>query len=77
MEKLVLRTLLGKRTVVEVAGRLGVRISTARTHVRHLHEKTGTHTLVDLVMWGLEHLDCCIRSDSREAADNEGDSKSA
>jgi DNA-binding CsgD family transcriptional regulator len=41
--------LLSGEGVEEAADRLQITINTARTHVRHVLEKTGTHRISDLV----------------------------
>lgn len=48
-ESEVLRSLLGGATVAEISEARGVGISTTRTQVRHLLEKTGSATLADLI----------------------------
>lgn len=34
-----------------VADELGISINTLNAHVRHLHLKTGTHSLPELIIW--------------------------
>lgn len=59
-EKLVLRTLLQQTTVVATAEQLGMRVVTARTHVRNIHSKTGTHSPAGTLIWAIEHWECCV-----------------
>jgi DNA-binding CsgD family transcriptional regulator len=39
----------GGRTVAEAAGALGIGVSTVRTHLLRIFDKTGTHRQADLV----------------------------
>ena len=48
-EERVLRALNEDQSVGEVAGSLGTAISTIRTHVNHIREKTGARSLRALV----------------------------
>lgn len=48
-ELLTLDLLSKGETPIEIALQLGVRISTIRTHIRHLFEKTGTNRMVELL----------------------------
>jgi LuxR family maltose regulon positive regulatory protein len=48
----LLRYLPTNLTGPEIAGELYVSINTVRTHMRHLHEKLGTHTRADTVARG-------------------------
>lgn len=59
-ERRVLGLLLEGLVHHQAALRLGVALSTLRTHVRHLHAKCGTHSPVGLVLWGAEHRACCL-----------------
>ena len=45
--------------VKAIAPALGVELNTARGHVRSLHLKTDTHSLVELVLWLVDHRRCC------------------
>jgi DNA-binding CsgD family transcriptional regulator len=56
----VLRCILQRLTPKELAGKLQIEISTARTHIRNIHAATDTHTMADLAFWAVEHRDCCI-----------------
>lgn len=42
-------------TVAEVADFLVISPLTARTHVRHIHEKIGAHHVGQAIAWGLAH----------------------
>ena len=58
-ERLVLIGLLQGRTISSVAESLGVKLSTVRAHVRAMHLKTETHSLIELVLWAAKHHECC------------------
>ena len=55
-EARVLLLLLERRSPREAAGELGVSLGTVRTHIKHLHAKSDTHSLAALVLWGRD--DC-------------------
>jgi DNA-binding CsgD family transcriptional regulator len=59
-EREVVRAILKHGSVKSAASNEGRNIQTARVHVRAIHEKTGTHTLVELAGWAGEHLPCCV-----------------
>ncbi|MCK6563152.1 MAG: response regulator transcription factor [Dehalococcoidia bacterium] len=59
-EREVLRMLTTGLRVTAVAKETGRRESTARTHVKHLHQKTGTHDIPALVRWAESHRSCCV-----------------
>ena len=48
-EEAVLSLLAAGIAAEEIAARQAVRLSTVRTHIRHLLEKTGTRRILDLV----------------------------
>lgn len=56
----VLELLLSGVRVQDVALRRARRVSTIRWHVRQLHTKTETHSLSELVLWGVHHSSCCL-----------------
>jgi DNA-binding CsgD family transcriptional regulator len=56
-ERDVLRLLLGGNAPAAVGEKLEVAVSTVRSHIKHLHEKTSTHSLSELIAWGYEHRD--------------------
>ncbi|MCC7088608.1 MAG: helix-turn-helix transcriptional regulator [Chloroflexi bacterium] len=47
-------------TVVEVACRRVVEESTVRSHIKHVHQKLGTHRLAQIVRFGFRHRECCL-----------------
>ncbi len=47
-------------TVVQVAGRRVVEESTVRSHIKHVHQKLGTHRLAQIVRFGFRHRECCL-----------------
>lgn len=51
-----------------IAGQLGVALSTVRTHLRHIFEKTGTHRQVDLVALLMSANDRHPRPRAKEGA---------
>jgi DNA-binding CsgD family transcriptional regulator len=65
-EREVVRAILKHGSVKSAASNEGRNIQTARVHVRAIHEKTGTHTLVELAGWAGDHRPCCV--DERGAA---------
>jgi DNA-binding NarL/FixJ family response regulator len=52
--EVVARLAQGQRTV-EVAGGLGVAVSTVRTHLQHLYRKLGVHSKLELVAYAVRH----------------------
>ena len=50
-EARVLLLLLERRSPRDVADELGVSLGTVRTHIKHLHSKSDTHSLAALVLW--------------------------
>lgn len=62
-ERDVLRALVRSRSVADVALARDRKVATVRAQVRELHRKTGTHTFVDLVLFGVEHWSCCTAGD--------------
>ena len=50
-EREVLERLRSGMTPMEIANELVLSLDTMRTHVKHLHEKTGTHNLGALLAW--------------------------
>lgn len=60
MEQRVVIALLGAQSPKEAARALGIRVSTVRTHVKHIHQKSATHSLTALVLWALAHRACCV-----------------
>ena len=38
-----------------IADKLKISIDTVRTHMRHLHSKSGTNSGPELIRWGYEH----------------------
>ncbi len=52
-EREVLRALILGGSVVAVAQNTGRNIATIRSHMKNLHAKTDTHSLVELVTWAL------------------------
>lgn len=56
----VLDMLLGSVRVQEIALRRARKVSTIRWHVRQLHTKTETHSIAELVLWGVDHSGCCL-----------------
>lgn len=39
-----------------IAGVLGISIHTVDAHLRHIHLKTGTHSLSELTVWSFDNL---------------------
>jgi len=58
-ERQVVVALLQGRSVSSTAESLGIRVSTVRGHIRAIHLKTETHTLIELILWAAKHHDCC------------------
>ena len=59
-ERTVLDELKSGETIVEIAVRLGRSVETTRTHVKHIHDKTGATTLHGLIAFAYEHGRCCL-----------------
>ena len=55
-EREVLRAVMREGSIVKVATLDNRSLGTLRVHVRNLHRKTDTHSLVELVTWGLKNL---------------------
>lgn len=66
-ESEVLDMLLASVRVQEIALRRASTVSTIRWHVRQLHTKTETHSLAELVLWGVHHSGCCLFLESPDA----------
>jgi DNA-binding CsgD family transcriptional regulator len=60
-ERDVIGQLLRGLSVAAGAAELGIAPSTARMHVKRLHEKTATTNLHSLVLWAVAHEDCCVQ----------------
>lgn len=56
----VLRALLGEDGVREIAHSLGCAELTVRTHLKRIHSKTHTHTLLSLEHFVIHHAACCL-----------------
>lgn len=50
-----LRVLVAGSGVKGIRDELVIAEATARTHIKNIHEKTGTHSLDQLVAWAHEH----------------------
>lgn len=48
--------LLEGSTPKEIADSVGISIHTVRTHIRHLHEKSNTHSMPALTHWCMHSL---------------------
>lgn len=57
----VLGQLLRGLSVADTASELGIAPSTARMHIKRLHEKTATTNLHSLALWGVAHAECCVQ----------------
>ena len=60
-ERNVLGQLLRGLAVADIASELGIAPSTARMHVKRLHEKTATTNLHSLALWAVAHTECCVQ----------------
>lgn len=60
MEQRVVAALLNGESVKEAARDLGTRVSTVRTHVKHVHQKSATHSLTAMILWAVDHRPCCV-----------------
>ncbi|GAB4334184.1 MAG: hypothetical protein Kow0010_21060 [Dehalococcoidia bacterium] len=47
-------------TTMETARRLGLSWHTVRTHLRNMHQKTGTHSIQGLIGWTAQHARWCM-----------------
>lgn len=56
-EAKLLVLLLEGHTPLEAAARLGVRISTVRSHLKRAHVKAGTHSIAALLLWARERIE--------------------
>lgn len=56
-EARVLLLLLQGTKPSDIGRQLGVKVSTIRTHIRHLHAKSETHSLVELASWATRNLE--------------------
>lgn len=48
----VLRRLLDAKPPKKIAQELGITENTARTHIRDMRIATGTHSILELALWG-------------------------
>lgn len=55
-EARILVLLLERRAPRDAAAVLGSSIATVRTHIKHLQEKSETHSIAALVLWGYDEL---------------------
>ena len=60
-ERDVLGQLLRGLSVADIASELGIAPSTARMHIKRLHEKAATTNLHSLALWAVAHAECCVR----------------
>lgn len=67
----ILVRLVDGGTILEIADDLGIRVTTARMHVRHLHVSVGSRTLHGLAVWAIRHRECCLRGDPHPTFDQE------
>jgi DNA-binding NarL/FixJ family response regulator len=51
----ILDALVHGQDIASIAEVLVISVATTRTHIRNLHLKTNTHTLIQLASWGREH----------------------
>jgi len=56
-ESEVLRALIRSGSVTAASRRTGRTLGTVRVHLKHIHGKTDTHTVGELIVWALQHPD--------------------
>jgi DNA-binding NarL/FixJ family response regulator len=54
-EMAILRMVAMAKCRKEMASELNLSIHTVDTHLRHIHLKTNTHSLTELLVWALRH----------------------
>ena len=59
-QRMIVGGLATGSTIKEIAVANAVAIDTIRAHLRAIHLKTDTHTLVEAVLWVQEHAECCL-----------------
>ncbi len=59
-ERGVVACLVAGYTPAEAAEQLTVELSTVRSHIKHSREKSDARNIVELVLWGVAHRDCCV-----------------
>ena len=62
-QRRVLRALRQGGTHQDVADRLSRKLSTVRGHIKRIHGKTDTHSPAQLMLFIVEHWECCIDLD--------------
>ncbi len=59
-EREVLSALIRGGSVTAASQRTGRPISTTRVHMKHLHSKTETHSVGELIVWALRNRDTWV-----------------
>lgn len=54
-EKEVIQLVTQAKCRKDIAGELNISIHTVDTHLRHIHQKTRTHSLSELIIWALDN----------------------
>lgn len=54
-EREVLMALIRSGSVTAASRRTGRTLGTVRVHLKHIHGKTNTHTVGELIVWALQH----------------------
>lgn len=57
----IAKCLVRSGSVGGVAEALDRNIATVRVHTRRLHQKTGCNTSAGVVVWALDHWQCCLK----------------
>jgi len=56
-EQEVLRALIRAGSVTGTSHETGRAVSTLRVHLKHIHAKTDTHNIGELIVWALSNLE--------------------
>lgn len=54
-ERMIIAALIRAGSVRGASERGGRALATTRVHMKHIHRKTGTHSVGELIVWALRH----------------------
>jgi DNA-binding CsgD family transcriptional regulator len=56
-ERAIVTAVIRSGSVTRASLRAGRTLATTRVHMKHIHRKTGTHSVGELIVWALRHPD--------------------